>query len=782
MVHTVEWNNYWYFGKKVWQEIDPSQCLDGEIVTVPHTWYKDGDYYQGEAFYQKRFDYVKKDSQRVFVKFYGVDKFCKIFLNGHEIGSHAGGYNLFAVELTDSLINGENIFTVLVSTDKKLMVSPISGDFAVFGGIHRKVEFIETEYNCFDRTFYGCDGVLFNTLVNENGDGELLARTICSLESDTDNAKVRISILEDGRELAADEIDIQKADETAIQKTSETDVHMAHEMDIQIANGLDHTSSKKFSNYESGDKLCRAVTIPSPKLWNGRDDAHMYTARASLYIDGIEVDRVDKEVGFRSIKMDADKGFFLNGEHVKLRGVAKHQDTDGVFSAATMDNWKKDMELIHEIGANAVRLSHYPHPQEVYSMCDEMGLVVWAEIPLLKLPEEDDIFEDAKHQLTEMILQNMHHPSICFWGIQNEIAIYGEFPYMADRLHVLNDMVHALDDSRLSTCANLNVVHSDSTLNQVTDVTAYNIYYGWYYGEFADHGKFLDEFHKVNPNMPLGISEYGADTNTAYHSDDPKVNDYSEEFQALYHESVYPEMAGRDFVWGSFVWNMFDFTSPVRQAANIKNRNIKGLVTFDRQTRKDSFYYYKAMWSSDPFVSIASKRYVNRCADKITVKVYSNLEEVTLIASGHEYSAKVDNGSAVFDNIPLEMGDNKIVARAKDVCDEATFVRVEEADTSYVYVDQNPGLNVRNWFLDEQSEKELFPEGYLSIRSTINDLLASEEATAVIDKRMPDVGEALRDMVGTFTLEKFFFYAKPDYTEEEMKALNAELTKIIQKS
>ncbi len=737
MVTFFDWNNEWVFNKANWQDIDIKKAIEGEVINLPHTWYKDDDYYRGEAVYQKKFAYTKQDKERTFVKFYGVDKVCKIYLNGQLVGQHEGGYNIFVVELSKAIKAGENLLTVLVSTDKDLQVSPISGDFAVFGGIHRKVEFISTGETCFDRTYFGTDGVIFNTKVDENGNGVLLAQTVISLganEHKSENINIVYTILDEDKELVKTECTID-------------------------------------------DKMAKRLELEAPILWNGLDETHLYTAAATLVADGIEVDTVEKSIGFRAISMDADKGFFLNGNHLKLHGVAKHQDTHDVFSAATMENWKEDMSLIKEIGANAVRLSHYPHPQEVYDMCDEIGFVTWAEIPMLKLTEDEHLFENAKLQLKEMILQNLHHPSICFWGIQNEIAIYGEFPYMAEKMHVLNDIVHELDDTRFSTCANLNVVHPDSTLNQVTDTTAYNIYYGWYYGEFADHGKFLDEFHRVNPDMPLAISEYGADTNTQFHSDEPKVNDYTEEYQALYHETVYPMMAERDFVWGSFVWNMFDFTSPIRQAANIKNRNIKGLVTFDRKTKKDSFYYYKAMWSKEPFVHIASKRYANRCKDNITVKVYSNQPRVILVTDLGTFEADTCNGSAIFENVPLKYGHNEIVAKAAGSIDNAIFNKQSIADESYVYVDQNPGLNVRNWFLDEKEEAELFPEGYLSVRSTINDLLACDNAISAIDKRMPDVGKAMRDMVGTFTLDRFFELAKPDYTEEEVKALNEELTK-----
>lgn len=721
-------NNDWIYKKASWSEIAPGEeLLDGELICLPHTWYQDDDYYQGEAVYQKVFMHQNAGEKRIFLKFHGVDRICEVFLNGYRMGAHKGGYTVFTIELTEAVREGKNILTVFVSNAKTNTVSPLSGDFAVFGGIHRKVELITSEHTCFDRTYYGTDGVIVQTRVNDDGKGEIWAK---ALVSGKDNGEI-----------------------------------------VYTINGK--VNSK--ISVDDNKPLVKVCEINKPNLWDGVDQTYLYTVRTSLVIDGKEIDAVERKVGFRQIAIDPEKGFFLNKKHLKLHGVAKHQDFDGVFSAACMENWKTDMNLIHEIGANAVRLSHYPHPQEVYDLCDEIGFVVWAEIPLLKLTEDAELFENAKNQLKEMIFQNMHHPSICFWGIQNEIAIYGEFPYMTEKMQALNEIVHELDATRFSTCANLNVVHPDSTLNQVTDTTAYNIYYGWYYGEFEDHGKFLDEFHSVNPNMPLGISEYGADTNTQFHSDNPKVNDYSEEFQALYHETVYPMMAERDFVWGSFVWNMFDFTSPIRQAANIKNRNIKGLVTFDRKTRKDSFYYYKAMWSKEPFVHFASKRYVNRCKEKIDVKVYSNQPDVTIQIGDRIFTESVINGSAVFNGIPLENGENRIIANAINCKDEVIFNRVNEADKSYIYVDQNPGLNVRNWFLDEKEEAELFPEGYLSIRSTINDLIANENALATIDKRMPDVGTAIRDMVGTFTLDKFFSYTKPDYTEEEIKALNEEL-------
>lgn len=730
-----QWNTEWIYTKVPWDEIDANEQLDGQEVVLPHTWYSDEDYYQGEAAYQKKFTYKQTEGCRAFVKFYGVDRESYIILNGHELCHHQGGYNIFTVELTEALVDGDNLMTVLVSNAKTDKISPLSGDFAVFGGIHRKVEWITTGEACFDRTYYGTDGVVLQT---KSVDG------INSLWAD---------------------VHIIGADDYSVLYT--------------IFDGKEIVAEREITATEHKPGMNEVCKVDNVKLWNGMDDTTLYKVEVSLKINGHVVDEVSRNVGFREIALDADRGFFLNNVHTKLHGVAKHQDSAEVYSAATMKNWQRDMDLIHEVGANAVRLSHYPHPQEVYDLCDDMGFVVWAEIPLLKLTEDDELFENAKYQLTEMILQNMHHPSIAFWGLQNEIAIYGEFPYMTEKVQLLNELAHHLDDTRFSACANLNVVHSDSSLNRITDATAYNIYYGWYYGEFKDHGEFLDEFHSVNPQMPLAISEYGADTNIIFHSDNPQVSDYTEEYQALYHESVYPSMASRDFVWGSFVWNMFDFTSPLRQAADVKNRNIKGLVTFDRATRKDSFYYYKAMWSNEPFVHIGSKRFVNRATETISIKVYSNQPEVTIEINGNALTDIVENGSAVFENVALVMGENRVVATAGNERDEAIFIRCEEPDESYVYVDQNPGINVRNWFLDEKSEAELFPEDRISLRSTINEILDKPEAVAIIRKRMPDVADGIEDMVGTFSFEKYFQYVKPDYTEEEVKALNEELTHIV---
>ena len=731
---SMDFNLGWRFGKLEAGRPDPALPFTGEEISLPHTWYADGDYYRGEALYQKGFSFSPEEGRRVFLRFDGVDNHCEAWLNGIFLGEHRGGYTAFALELTDALRQGENLLSVFVSNAKDDTISPLSGDFTIFGGIYRKVVLLVTEKTCFDPLFFGTDGVLWRSRVEE-GDGLVEIDPKISGPV-TDGMRLRCTLSEDGTVVAEGE-------------------------------------------GRPGEKI--ALRVSRPKLWNGRKAPALYEARAELYEGNAQLDAVCTRLGFRSFSVVAEKGFFLNGTRMKLHGVAKHQDTAEVFSATSEDHWRRDMELIGELGANTVRLSHYPHARGIYDLCDEMGLVVWAEIPLLKLTLNDALLENARQQLTEMIFQNLHHPAICFWGIQNEIAIYGEKPWMTERMRTLNDLAHELDPDRLTTSANLNSVLPESSLNRITDIQAYNVYYGWYYGQMADHAAFLDEFHRVNPDVPLGISEYGVDCNVAYHSEQPRVNDYTEEFQCLYHETVYPYMKERDFVWGSYIWNMFDFVSAIRNAGGVRARNIKGLVTHDRQTKKDAFYYYKAQWSEVPFIHIAEKRFARRTGESMTVKVYSNLPELSLRCGELVLRAASDSGVFRFENLPLSESGSLVTVSGGGCEDRAVFTRVAQPEESYIFVDRDPGLNVRNWFVDEAEEARLFPEDAYSLRNKMEDLVASPAAMAVIKKLTPALWTMMQDTILSFTLEQAIQHERPDIPEETIKKLNLELNQIPRK-
>ena len=732
MKRIENFNGGWRFRKLPEGWTGPENLPAGEAVTLPHTWYADGDYYRGDAAYDKCFDWTPAEGERVFLRFDAVDKVCRVWLNGAELGGHAGAYTRFALELTEALRAGENRLTVLVNNEAGSTVSPLSGDFASFGGIPRDLSLVVAGETLFDLSYYGTEGVLIRAALTEDGDG-LVRFSPKLLGPVAPQLSIRYAVSDGGGTLAKVTVPA----------------------------------------WQGG----MGLRIAKPRLWNGREDPALYTASAELLAGEEVLDRVALSVGFRSVTVDPDRGLFLNGQHLKLRGVAKHQDFEGVFSAAGPAQWDTDIALIREMGANAVRLSHYPHPQGVYDRCDAAGLLVWAEIPMLKLTQSEELLDNAKEQLQEMILQNLHHPSIFCWGIQNEIAIFGDKPWMAERMRGLNELAHALDPDRFTVCANLNGVEPDSALNRLTDLTAYNLYFGWYYGKFGDLGRFLDELHRVNPSMPFALSEYGADCNPRFHSEDPKVNDYTEEYGALFHEKNYPDVEARDFVWGSFVWNMFDFVSAIRNAGGARARNLKGLVSFDRQTKKDAYYYYKARWSEEPFVHIGGKRFEKRVGPT-SVKVYSNQPEVTLTVNGEARTLRSDTGVFRFENLALNLGANPLKAQAGAVSDSCVLTGVAEPEKDYVYVEEQAGINVRNWFVDEAEEARMFPEDAYSIRDKMEVLAACPEAMDCVARLAPPLVKLIQDGIGTFSLEASIRYERPAVTEDQVKALNEALNKI----
>lgn len=737
MKHIINLNNNWNFAKAAWNDTDPAVLAPlSQQVTLPHTWYTDGDYYQGEAVYQKAFTLAKSlcsEYSRYFVRFYGADKICKIYVNGILTGEHRGGYSAFAIDITDAVKpEEENLITVFISNETGKTVSPLSGDFTVFGGLYRDVELIATQEEHFDLTYYGTDGVLFKTVSEKPNCGYLQAAAhVCG---NVPGMMVYYSLHDPDGNLVAH---------------TQTEAHEA-----------------------------ARLTVESPLLWNGRTSPCLYQATASLIVNGTVVDQVVKQVGFRNIRIDAEKGFFLNGQPIKLNGVAKHQDTADVYCAVSPANLDRDMELIKEIGANAIRLSHYQHPQYFLDLCDQNGMLVWAEIPMLRMTESNELLDNAKEQLKELILQNLHHPCVAMWGLQNEIAMFGEKEYLYDRVAQLHLLAKQLDPFRLTASANLNTVDLDSKLNRITDIVAYNLYYGWYYGTIDDMDKHLDEFHRINPTVPLGISEYGVDANTRFHADHPQQKDYSEEFQAWYHEQIYPKFQRRSFVWGTFIWNMFDFCSAIRDEGGTKFRNNKGLVTHDRKIRKDAFYYYKARWSDKPFVYITGKRYANRPVGFMDVKVYANVQEVELVAGNERYKTESDNGIFIFPNVAVGLGANSIRAIANGCCDEAVFTGVLSPDETYTFHDPNPGINVKNWFTDEVERLKSFPEDAYTILDQINTLLDNPEAMQIINNTNPQLGTFMLDSVGTFTLEQGINFSKIPLTEDEVKDLNRQLATI----
>ena len=676
-------------------------------VTLPHTWYRDDDPYRGLVLYQKTIQ-PDPDWKHVFVDIPGADQHAVVLADDRKIGEHRGAYGAFRCEIPEELLGHKEIkLRIFLTNVHDEGISPLTGDFTVFGGLYRGVNLLVTEHESFfDPTYYGTSGVILRTGIDGNTgilNAEIHARTDKEAEIVAEITDPFGTLLTDVR---SEEVD-----------------------------------SESTNTHASGSINCSMVLtfrIPDVILWNGKTAPNLYKVKMKFVRAGETLDEVELETGFRDITINADKGLFLNGEHIKINGVAKHQDFKGCFNAVSRENIDRDFELIDEIGANSVRLSHYQHPQYTYETADKKGYLVWAEIPMLKMTDSEELKADAEEQLRELILQNIHHPSIYCWGIQNEIGMFRDAEFMHEELKKMQQLSHELDPSRLVTAANLYTVKFKSKLNSVTDMIGYNIYFGWYYGEMQDYRDYLNRFHEERPEMPLGVSEYGVDANIRLHSEVPMVRDYSEEYQALYHETVYPIFESLDHLYGSYVWNMFDFHSGLRNEGGQKNINAKGLVTYDRNTRKDAFYYYKAKWSEEKFLHICSKRFVNRAKESIEIKVYTNLSDAVLYVDEKEFGSGTNdgNGRIVFSDVPLHEGENRIKVAAEGLTDESVFVRIDSEDENYRLPGNNAGQAVKNWFL---SDDDVVREGYFSLKDTANDLLDDPDARAVLEKYLPEL-------------------------------------------
>lgn len=718
----IELTTGWQFGMAVSAEGNTLPVLPEtmEAVTIPHVWNAVAPAKTGKAVYQYRFQ-RESVGEQVFVEFGAVANVCKVWLNEAFIGEHRGGYSCFRFALTEALQDGENTLTVLADNKKYEDSNPLGGDFNAYGGIYREVSLISTGKNHFDLLHFGSSGLDVETHV----DGTVLVSSHVVGEG-----TVVYTLLE-GNKIAA-----QAEGNTA------------------------------------------RMQVENPHLWNGREDPFLYTLRADLMVDGVCQDSVSLNCGFRECRIDPDKGFYLNGKYIKLNGVAKHQDREGVGNRPSKAQLDEDMALILEVGANAIRLSHYQHPQYFYDLCDKYGLLVWAEIPMLGMPDGNKVVvENAKQQMQELIAQSKHHPSIFAWGIWNEITMYGESLELYDKADEINRHTKPLDPSRFTTAANLFSVKFSSQLNFIPDILGYNVYFGWYHHEMSDYDPFLEQFHAENPQVPLGISEYGVDGNPALHSATPQRKDYSEEFQALFHETVYPKLRDRRFIWGSFVWNMFDFGSALRNEGGSVGRNCKGLVTFDRKLRKDAFYYYKANWSKDPFVHIGGRRFANRCGEDTTVKVYTNQNKVRIFVNGKIFQEILSSAPVyTFEHVPLQPGENVICAAAGDLKEEIVLNRVSEPDQSYVYVDPNPEYNVRNWFTAEESEEDLFSPDRYSIMVSMKELMADPNVTVLLEKEAPEIyEECVSAKLAPIPLLRIINSRRTEFSEDYAKDLNKKL-------
>lgn len=725
-----------------WEFLKEGEAL--KQVILPHTWNamdgQDGgnDYYRGTCIYKKKLiKPVLKEGDNVYLEFNGVNSSAEVLINGESCAVHDGGYSTFRVNLTDYL-KDENEIEVKVDNAPNQRVYPQRADFTFYGGIYRDVNLIIVPTQHFDLDFYGAPGIKVTPDIKGNDATVLIEAYVVG-----DVDKVRFTI---------------EGVETIL------------------------CESDSISDMDNSKKLVSgSIKIPNAHLWNGRIDPYLYQAKAELLVGEEVVDEITTTFGCRTYSFNPEKGFFLNGESYPLHGVSRHQDRKGVGNALTHEMHEEDMDLILSMGSNAIRLAHYQHDQYFYDLCDKHGVIVWAEIPYISchLPNAR---ENTITQMKELVAQNYNHPSIICWALSNEISLTGVTDDLIENHHILNDLVHKMDSSRVTAMANLFMLETDSPLLDIPDIMSYNLYYGWYVGELEDNDKFFDEFHAKYPNRVIGLSEYGADTFYKLQSPKPQKGDYTEQYQAVYHEHMLEMISTRPYLWSTFVWNMFDFAADGREEAGDNGVNHKGLVTFDRKVKKDAFYIYKAWWSNEPFVHLCGSRYVDRTEDETEIKVYSNQTKVTLFVDGQQVEEKEGSHIFIF-CVPIH-GKHHIEVVSGECRDEIRIRKVDEPNPEYILKDSA----VCNWF--DEPGMEIIP-GYYSIQDTLGDIKKSPTGAAIIDAMMAqassamgdmakgvEITEAMQQMTNRFTVEKLLKQGGNAVKPEMIVELNQQLTKI----
>lgn len=723
---------------KNWTFYKNPDSTQGEEVSLPHTWNavdgQDGgnDYYRGTCKYECHFSRPELETDgKAYLEFDGAAMTADVVINGTKAVHHEGGYGAFRADITQYL-KDENKLEVYVDNSDNTKVYPQKADFTFYGGLYRMVKLVTVSKNHFELDYAGGTGIKVTPEV-----------TLTDAAAKKADAKVTVELWMVG-------------DAEAVTVTID-----GQQKETPVENGY-----------------AKAVfDLANVHLWDGVDDPYLYTAKAELS-DG---DIVETTFGCRSFSIDPQKGFFLNGRSYPLRGVSRHQDRAGAGNALTHEMHREDMEIIKELGANTIRLAHYQHAQEFYDLCDENGMIVWAEIPYITMHMSDGT-ENTLSQMRELVVQNYNHPSIVCWGLSNEItAASAVNEELLENHRKLNDLCHALDTTRPTVMADVFMLETDSPMLEIPEMNSYNLYFGWYLGELEQNDSFFDSYHKTYPDRVIGLSEYGADANPAYHSANPERGDYTEEYQCIYHEHMAKMIEERPYLWATHVWNLFDFAADGRDEGGKHGVNQKGLVTIDRKLKKDAFYLYKAYWSKTPFVRVCGRRYVERTEDVTEIKVYSNEQSVTLFVDGVE--RETSEGSKVFKfKVPIT-GTHKIRAVSGTCEDEITVKKVQKSNQDYIFNKQG---DVVNWF-----DRDDFKADHYSISDTLGELAQNEMANAIVQRLMAqasasrgDVAESVKDnpalqrMMQRMTLVSLLKQAGDAVSEEQMKALNDALQKI----
>ncbi len=739
----VDLSGKWSFTKRKYESLPDTIEPEWDIVNLPHTWNAidgtDGgnDYFRGKCIYAK---ILNKNTlpiaEKYFLEVGGANSVAEIFINGKKLLQHEGGYSLFRCDITSALSDGDDLLIITVDNSENNAVYPMMADFTFYGGLYRYVRIIATDSTHFELLHYGTPAIKVTpNLRGSSADIEIEVFT----ERKHTNDKIRYSVYD--------------------------------------------AEGKEVANETSGGELVN-LKITEAKRWHGVRSPYLYVAKAELVRGGEIIDTVSTRFGIREFSIDPERGFILNGEDYPLHGVSRHQDRQNFGNALLPEHHREDIALILEMGATAVRLAHYQHSEEFYSLCDEKGLIVWAEIPYISRHRQS-ADKNSEEQMIELVTQNYNHPSIVIWGLSNEITMGGEADSSLIENHKrLNTLCHSLDKTRKTGIAALSTCPTDAEYLRIPDVVGYNHYFGWYGGDVSENGEWFDSFHRANPDIPICCTEYGAEA-LNFHTGTPIQGDYTEEYQSYYHEEMISQLYKRKYIFATFVWNMFDFGADAREEGGEHGQNHKGLITFDRKYKKDSFYAYKAQLSDEPFVHICAKRYRERTEDITKVKVYSNQKCVELFANGRFIDKKTsESGIFIFD-VPLS-ATVKVTARSGMCEDEATFKKADKPNESYIL---REGTGVLNWFDIPDVD------GHLTIKDKIADIRRTSEGNALLSSVFSEIfksgstefagfemNEAMTKMMSGFTLLRLFgmlgSMAGVKLSKNELLEINKRLNRI----
>jgi beta-galactosidase len=611
-----------------------------ENVSLPHTWNaRDGqdggnDYYRGVGWYRQLLTLPPHAKGKTIVlKFDGAATSTQLYVNGKLAGTHKGNYGAFCFDISSFVtFDTPNVIAVKVNNAKDTTVAPLRGDFTIYGGIYRSVHLLildQLSISPFDNASSGVY-IKQESVGSDKADLEVVT-VVRNSSAEEKKSRVKITVHDqDGKPVA------EKESKLTIAPTST-------------------------------DNNVQKMTIRSPHLWDGLKDPYLYSVTVEIFEGNNIKDRVLEPLGLRYFNVDTEKGFFLNGKPYRLNGVNRHQDRENMGSAITLKEHQEDYNLIKEIGATAVRLAHYQQAQEFYDLCDKGGMVVWAELALVdEINPSPEFAENCKQQLQELIKQNYNHPSIFFWSIYNELMPDSDREMYSRVVSELNTLAKQLDASRYTTMASRSKYEGDEYINNVTDINGYNVYRGWYEGKPEHFGTWIDTVHQNHPKLRICISEYGAGASIYQHEYPPQKPHtkgpwHPEEWQSVVHELTWLAMAERPFLWGTFVWNMFDFGSDGRSEGDRLGMNDKGLVTYDRKIKKDAFYWYKVNWNSEPLLYITSRRYSPRPVGTTDIKVYSNCDSVQLTVGNVAKGMQASNDKRfVWESVEIKEGKNAI--------------------------------------------------------------------------------------------------------------------------